>query len=51
MKSITDNKVFWKTIMSFLSEKVTAQSNISLVENGKLLSNETKIAETFSKFF
>ena len=42
MKSITENKEFWKIIEPFLSEKVTAQSNVSLVEKGKVLSNETK---------
>ena len=35
----------------FLSEKVTAQTNISLVEKDKLLSNKTKIAEIFSNYF
>ena len=28
MKSITDDKEFWKTIRPFLIEKVTAQTNI-----------------------
>ena len=35
----------------FLSEKVTAQTNMSLVEKDKLLSNKTKIAEIFSNCF
>ena len=32
-----------------MSEKITAQTNISLLEKGKLLSNEEKIAETIFK--
>ena len=35
----------------FLSDKFTAQTKISLVEKGKLLSNETKVAEMFSNIF
>ena len=35
----------------FLSDKFTAQTKISLVEKGKLLSNETKVAETFCNIF
>ena len=34
-----------------MSDKVAAQTKISLVEKGKLLSNEKKVAETFSSFF
>ena len=51
MNSITNNKEFWRTIKPFLSGKVTAQTKISLVEKDKLLSNETKVAETLSNFF
>ena len=51
MNSITNNREFSKTIKQFLSDKVTAQTKISLVENGKLLLNETKAAETFNNFF
>ena len=51
MKSITDNKEFWKTIKPLLRKTVTAQTNISFVEKGKLLLNKTKIAKRFSDFF
>ena len=34
-----------------MSDKVAAQTKISLAEKGKLLSNEKKVAETFSSFF
>ena len=34
-----------------MSDKVAAQTKISLVEKGKLLSNEKKVAETSSSFF
>ena len=51
MNSIIDNKEFWKNIIPFLSDKVTAPTKISLVEKSKLISNETKVAETFSNAF
>lgn len=50
MKGSTDNKEFWKRSKPFLSDKVTAPTNIILVENGKLLSNERKIAKNFTTF-
>lgn len=50
MKGSTDNKEFWKRSKPFLSDKVTAPTNIILVENGKILSNERKIAKNFTTF-
>ena len=50
MNSITDNKELWRTIKPFLSGKITAQTKKLLFKKGKLLSNETEVAETFSKF-
>ena len=50
MNSIIDNKELSKTIRSFLSDEVTAQTEISLAEKGKLFSNEKKVEETFSNF-
>ena len=42
---------FWRIIKPFLSDKVTVQTKIQLVEKGKLLSNETKVTETFNSVF
>ena len=33
MNSITDNKEFWRIIESLLSDKITVQTKLSLVEN------------------
>ena len=52
MISITDNKEFWWTIHPLLSDKVTVQTKISLVEKGYFLSNEKmslKCSVTFLK--
>ena len=51
MISITDNEEFGRTIKSFLSDEVTAQTRRSLVEKDKLFSNERNVAETFSNSF
>ena len=51
MNSITGNKEFGTTIKPFLSDKVTAQTKISLAEKSKLLLNKTKVTETFSNSF
>ena len=51
MNSTTDNKEFWKNIIPLLIDKVTASTKISLVKKGKLIPNETKVAETFSNAF
>ena len=51
LKNVTDNKEFWKTVKPFLSDKVTTFPKISLVEKGEIISDESKVANTFSNFF
>ena len=52
LSSITDNKLFWKTVSPLFTEKNGSKSNkITLVEGGKVLTDDTKIAETFNSFF
>ena len=36
-KVVTDNKVFWKTVKRFLSEKVRKDSKTNLVEDNKII--------------
>ena len=43
--------MFWKTVKSFFSNKSNNFENISLIEKGKLLSDDFEIAETFNKYF
>ena len=50
-KDVVDNKKFWKTIKSFFSDKSNNFENISLIENGNLLTDDFEIAETFNKYF
>ena len=52
ISKITDNKTFWKTISPLFSNKsYSANSRITLLENGYILSEESKVADTFNKFF
>ena len=51
VKDVVDNKKFWKTIKSFFSDKSNNFENISLIENGNLLTDDFEIAETFNKYF
>ena len=52
LSSITDNKLFWKTVPPLFTEKNGSKNNkITLVESGKVLTDDAKIAETFNSFF
>ena len=44
-----ENKEFWKTVKPF-SFKVTDFPKVSLVEKGKIIPNESKVANSFSNF-
>ena len=50
-KNVTDNKTFWITLKSFLSSKTTNHSKITLLENDKVINDDTKVAETLNSFF
>ena len=46
-----DNKLFWKTIKPFFSNKGSSGSNIKLVEKDEILQDDQKIAEELNTFF
>ena len=49
---MTDSKTFWKTINpSFSNKNYSTNSRITLLENGEVLREETKVADTFNEFF
>ena len=50
-KSIVDNKLFWKTVKPFLSEKISGMDKIDLIENNELIKNDLKTAEVLNIFF
>ena len=45
--SISDNKTFWKIVKPMFSEKRTSNTNINLVENHEVISDDNKIAGCF----
>ena len=52
ISKITDNKTFWKTISPLFSNKsYLTNSRITLLENGTILSEEAKVADTFNYIF
>ena len=50
VKYITENKLFWKTVKPF-THKTLKDERITLVENNKVVSDESKLVEIFSKYF
>ena len=48
---VTDNKLFWKTIKPFFSNKVNYGSQIKLVEKDEVLQDDDQIAKELNKFF
>ena len=51
IKSVTDNKMFWKTVAPLFSNKSKASNKITLSENEKLIMNVQKGAEVFNNYF
>ena len=49
LNNVTDKK-FRKTVKSFLSDKATSFSQITLEENDEIISDESKVANSFSNF-
>ena len=48
VKSVTDNKLFWKPCFS---EKMTTYEKIALIENDEIVSKDDEIAQKFNEFF
>ena len=44
-------KLFWKTVKSFLYDKIVSKEQILLVENDEIIYEESKIAELLNPFF
>ena len=52
LKNITDNKLFWKTIKPFLSDKGSKGSKITLIDDNKnVVSDDHNVSETLNNFF
>ena len=51
LRNITDNRKFWKTIKPLFSEKHFSNNKIILVDEGEIISDNQKVAETFNIYF
>ena len=51
VKYITENKLFWNTVKPSFADKTLKDERITLVENNKVVSDESKLVEIFSKYF
>ena len=47
---MSDNKLFWKTVKPFFSNKRSHRGNIKLSEGDKLLQDDSEVAEELNKF-
>ena len=50
-KSFSNNKLFWKTMKTLLSDKVASKDKIHFVENNELFKTDLKTAKVLNKFF
>ena len=50
-KNITDNKLFWRTVKPFLADKTPTSSDITLVKDDKIISDEIQVSEEFNIYF
>ena len=51
MKNYTDNKKFWNTVKPVFSNNNGSSQKITLVDDGKIISNDEEVAETLNQFF
>ena len=51
VKKVTDNKHFWKTIKPNFTDKVLKDEKIVLVEDDKVITADTDLAEKFKDHF
>ena len=50
-KTIDNDKKFWKTVKPLFSNKNPMSEKITLIEDGRILSNDVEVAECFNEYF
>ena len=48
---LTDIRKFWKTVKPVFSNEVQTTSSVTLIEDGKMITEDLKIAEIFNQYF
>ena len=51
LADLSDNYKFWKTVRPLFSDKVQLNSSIALIEDGKMITKDSEIAEVFNNYF
>ena len=51
VKIFDDNRKFWKNIKPLFSDKTNSKTNITLVEDGKSVTDNTEVAEILNRYF
>ena len=51
IETVTDNKLFWKSVKPLLSDKSRIRDRINISEKGKILKTESETAESLNSFF
>ena len=51
LKVFEDNKMFWRAVKPLFSEKVKSKTNITLIENEKMITDKKEVAEILNTFF
>ena len=50
-KSVVENKLFWKNVKPFLSDKVSSKDKIHLLENNEVVKTDLETAEVLNNLF
>ena len=50
-KTIDNDKKFWKTVKPLFTNKNPMSEKITLIEDGRILSNDVEVAECFNEYF
>ena len=48
---LTENRTFWNTVKSFLTEKSKKVSKTTLIEDNQIISQDKQIAKIFNEYF
>ena len=51
MNIVVENKLFWKMVRPFLSNKTISSEKITLIDDDELIADEQKVANSFNDFF
>ena len=51
IKQVSENKLFWKSVKPFFSDKASNSSKIKLVEENNIINDEEEIANIMNNYF